>query len=436
MEELKIDARNFLRNTVKNKDLFIDFKTLLDNIFFLVNINLPNYMNNNTTLNILDSIFHRLNSTSEDKDLDLKKYELNQFLLENKNDIKFIKTNNSNLSKSYNDNYYILELYKVLMENINIEKGTALISNNIYLQDMIVDLESNRNIEIYKIENLDKFDCFTRVISKSEIINKDLNLLKIERNILINKIKVLKKDKDYLLMKSKEFKNEMIEIKKNSIDIINNLKSKYTKKLIELDRSKKQLEFETEKLKSHIRLLENKELAESEINNFLNKNEYDETDKDFENFFQEQEEIINNLNYNEDVFYYIAKGDLKGVQNISNDNINITTDDDLKDYALHKACEKGDLNIINFLIKHKNINIDAKNRFGWTALHKAVRCGFFDVIKILLKNKANKNIKTSRTLVKDSIIYPDNSGVLDIAKLAHIEKKEIIIRLLKANLYG
>ena len=54
MSLVDINIRSFLKNNLKEKKIFFDSDTLIDNIFFLKQINFMNFVKEN--INILDTI--------------------------------------------------------------------------------------------------------------------------------------------------------------------------------------------------------------------------------------------------------------------------------------------------------------------------------------------------------------------------------------------
>ncbi len=66
--------------------------------------------------------------------------------------------------------------------------------------------------------------------------------------------------------------------------------------------------------------------------------------------------------------------------------VNLTKVDNNGDTALHLAAMKGNIPIIEFLLK-KGANINAKDKFGATPLHLAAISGYTDSVKVLLGKK-------------------------------------------------
>jgi ankyrin repeat protein len=65
---------------------------------------------------------------------------------------------------------------------------------------------------------------------------------------------------------------------------------------------------------------------------------------------------------------------------------NLTKVDNNGDTALHLAAMKGNIPIIEFLLK-KGANTNAKDKFGATPLHLAAISGYTDSVKVLLEKK-------------------------------------------------
>jgi len=61
--------------------------------------------------------------------------------------------------------------------------------------------------------------------------------------------------------------------------------------------------------------------------------------------------------------------------------------------ALHLACQKGRLEIVEWLLE-KKANIEKSDEKGRTALYHAVKGGEEAVLQLLIKNGADKDIKT------------------------------------------
>lgn len=93
---------------------------------------------------------------------------------------------------------------------------------------------------------------------------------------------------------------------------------------------------------------------------------------------------------------------IKVKQNAKNNNINQLDSEGLG--PIHWAADRGNIDMLRFLIFDLKANIELKDQDGQTALHYAASCGHTDIVKYLVELGAN-------TAVKDA----DGATPLDIA---------------------
>ena len=78
--------------------------------------------------------------------------------------------------------------------------------------------------------------------------------------------------------------------------------------------------------------------------------------------------------------------------------------------ALSHACEKGQLQVIEFLVKQNGIDLELGGKHhdeNWTNLHWACRYGHSDIVQLLIDNSANIDAQTSKKsyVLNDINIY-------------------------------
>jgi len=101
------------------------------------------------------------------------------------------------------------------------------------------------------------------------------------------------------------------------------------------------------------------------------------------------------------------RGDLRTVQRLVKERVNIHHMNADKETALHMAASRGHLAIVIFLIKNK-ANINARTRNNWIPLHHAVRFNRPQVANYLMAKGAPAHYKTGDGL--DSFDIAVNMG--------------------------
>ena len=128
----------------------------------------------------------------------------------------------------------------------------------------------------------------------------------------------------------------------------------------------------------------------------------------------------------EEIINLIKNGDIKSIDLIINNKINIDSSDEQKSTFLMKASRYGHYNLVKKLILYKsNINKQCIN--GNTSLTLASKYGRVKIVKYLLKNDANVNLQNR-----------NGYTALMIASTSYLNLNEIIINELLdygANLY-
>ncbi|XP_008486370.3 putative ankyrin repeat domain-containing protein 31, partial [Diaphorina citri] len=90
-----------------------------------------------------------------------------------------------------------------------------------------------------------------------------------------------------------------------------------------------------------------------------------------------------------------SKGDITRVANKISEGGDVNYKDDHSKTPLHKAAEKGHLDIVKKLIESK-ADINSKDDQGETPLHKAAYYGHLDVVEQLMEKGANVNSKDNK----------------------------------------
>ena len=90
--------------------------------------------------------------------------------------------------------------------------------------------------------------------------------------------------------------------------------------------------------------------------------------------------------------------------------------------AFHLACNNGDLNIVQLLLKNTDLEIDfnAKEKCqGFTAFHFACKQGHFDVVKVLVENATalSLDINAKCKMGNTGFQYAGGNGFSDIVKI-------------------
>ena len=86
---------------------------------------------------------------------------------------------------------------------------------------------------------------------------------------------------------------------------------------------------------------------------------------------------------------------------------------------LHRACEDGDIDFVRHILKNDFVEVDVHDKWQNTPLHKAVERGSIEVVKILLDKKASVN---SQNLFHRSSIHV-------AAKINRVEILQILMSL-------
>ncbi|XP_031344795.1 ankyrin repeat domain-containing protein 39-like [Photinus pyralis] len=140
-------------------------------------------------------------------------------------------------------------------------------------------------------------------------------------------------------------------------------------------------------------------------------------------------QTLDELDFERGVWPAAQFGDLKKVQKLINNGVDVDLRDSAGYTSLHYAARNGHLDVCKFLIQSK-ADINAVTRSGRvTALHRACTAGQLDVVNFLIECKANIAIRDS-----------DGKTVLHRAAQAnHLEISKILtsaypeLKLIKDN---
>lgn len=111
------------------------------------------------------------------------------------------------------------------------------------------------------------------------------------------------------------------------------------------------------------------------------------------------------------IYDWVKEGNLDKVkQFIRGRDINMTDSEGMG--LIHWASDRGNLDIIRFLIREMNSDIEMRDSDGQTALHYAASCGHKDVLNFLIENGANKFAEDS-----DGLLPKDVAADSDIEML-------------------
>lgn len=97
------------------------------------------------------------------------------------------------------------------------------------------------------------------------------------------------------------------------------------------------------------------------------------------------------------LFDWVKEGNVEKVQeligksNSPEEIINVADSEGMG--MIHWAADRGNLSMLEYLIKSLHVNVNLKDGEGQTALHYAASCGHIEVVKFLLKNGGDPYIK-------------------------------------------
>jgi len=87
---------------------------------------------------------------------------------------------------------------------------------------------------------------------------------------------------------------------------------------------------------------------------------------------------------------WVKEGDFEKIkQFIGNINVN----DSMGMAPIHWASDRGDLNMLKFLVEDRSADVNFQDNTGQTALHYAVSCSHEDICKYLISRGARTNIQ-------------------------------------------
>lgn len=87
---------------------------------------------------------------------------------------------------------------------------------------------------------------------------------------------------------------------------------------------------------------------------------------------------------------WVKEGDLEKIKKFSG---NINVNDAMGMAPIHWASDRGDLNILKFLIENLSADVNLQDSTGQTALHYAVSCSHEDICEYLISKNASTNIQ-------------------------------------------
>ena len=372
---------------------------------------------------------------------------MNEFLLIHKEKIIFNKVIEKDNNKKSKTSYYNYELYKILLDCVLKGERIVLITNNEELQDMALNVgkvilnDNNKSsgIEIYRINYGLKFNSFNKIVSEDKNKKDEANdfIKEIQGDVILleEEIKKITEERDLLLKTNKELEKNRELIKNNSFKVISDIKETYKAKIVELEREKENITKSIETFKKENLFLQTKinRIETSHKKELLEyKQHYEKKIKVFQKKLDSIESTTDEIvevncdDYKGDIFSYIKRQNFLAIKCKIKNGLDINTVDELGNSLLHRACETGNLEIVNYLINKEDIDLNKKNKIGWTTLHNMARVGNLEIIRLLLNKGASKEIKTDRKLIsrKMSIEYPSFSLPLDIAVLSNYSKNK------------
>jgi len=137
----------------------------------------------------------------------------------------------------------------------------------------------------------------------------------------------------------------------------------------------------------------NKEKPVWGFSEFISKEEISKVNKDFNKPLLENNKIV--------IGFYIYEYDKNDIEKELDDNtiVPLNVNDQTEKYTfeknewkeIHLACKYNDIKKVEILIKNK-VNINEKTKDGWTALHIACQYSSLEIVEILINNGADINI--------------------------------------------
>lgn len=89
------------------------------------------------------------------------------------------------------------------------------------------------------------------------------------------------------------------------------------------------------------------------------------------------------------VFDWVKEG---SVEKLKMKNFDVHCTDDQGLTLLHWAADRGDLDIVRYLVEVKKANLNSRDGEGQTPLHYAAACGYSNIVQYLIEAGANFNI--------------------------------------------
>lgn len=89
------------------------------------------------------------------------------------------------------------------------------------------------------------------------------------------------------------------------------------------------------------------------------------------------------------IFDWVKEGNL---EKLKSESFDPNSKDDQGLAPLHWAADRGDLDIVRYLVDEKKANVDCLDNEGQTPLHYAAACGYPTIVEYLIKAGANSKI--------------------------------------------
>ncbi|KAL6952094.1 hypothetical protein U1Q18_051914 [Sarracenia purpurea var. burkii] len=105
------------------------------------------------------------------------------------------------------------------------------------------------------------------------------------------------------------------------------------------------------------------------------------------------------------IFDWVKEGDL---EKLKTKNFDPNCQDDQGLALLHWAADRGDLDIVRYLVEEKKANMDCLDNEGQTALHYAAACGYPTVVEYLINAGANCKITDNDNNTPKDVAENDN----------------------------